>query len=576
MFTPATAPFGKDPSLVTATFFVPPVAAAQASDALNLYLVFTDETTYSLLGQTGMGGSGGPMGTSFCCTATMFAQRLCPAGVRAGGLIAVDGAGGAAAPNVTQFDVPLTSGARGTASFTVPNSGAVWLTTVACDRAGGPLPPGAPVEVSAVFRNPYGYLPGTLVGLLPWYGVLLGAYLLLLLAYAILMCLNASYVLPLQYMVLGVIVAGTLEMVVSLGTFSTKNTTGVPTPCNICPITSDYMAGVVLNVLKRAVSRVLLLAVAMGFGVLHPSLPHKVSAGLAALGLVYAAFGILAAVKAETSYDDTPTTWELPLFALDLVFLALIQAHHTRTTASLKDSNQTEKLRMYSSLVKVVMANVVAHILLTVMVLGIRGGHVALDWRALFVLNHFWDALYFLVLLAGAYIWAPGPTAYRYAWYAQPEAEGGAGAGGGLGSDGDEEAAEEGEVEVELGPMQGAPAATGESGTSSSSGGSGSSSGAAAGKGGSSRGVAAGKPAHPPGTFVISAEEEDAEEEEKRKKRVEVSASAAATPAPASAAAAADGGPDLLEESDKKRLAKISKGGKPSKPAPPTLPGAAI
>jgi hypothetical protein len=564
MFTPQTSPFGTDPSTVSASFFVPPVPAT-ADKQLNVYLVFTDESTSALVGQSSAIAGGG-VGVSFCCTGTMYSKNAC-SGAPKGGLIVA--AGGTPAPVVGAFTgLSVAQGSRGSYNFTVASPGSVWLTTVVCEASGDALPANAPVEVSARFRNPYGFLPGTQAGLLPWYGVLLACYLLLLVTYAVLMCVNRSYVLPLQYMVLGVIVTGTLEMMVSLGTFNSKNATGVPTPCNICPITSDYITAVVLNVLKRAVSRVLLLAVSMGFGVIYPSLPTRVTLGLGAMGALYAIAGIVAAVQAETTYDDAPSSWELPVFALDLVFLALIQAHHTRTTTSLKESNQTEKLRMYSRLVRVVMANVIAHILLTVVVLGIRGGHVALDWRALFVLAHFWDALYFLVLLAGAVIWAPGPTAYRYAWYAQPDAEG---AIGGDGPDQPDKEEGEEEVEVELGPMQAAPPASGSAASSSSSGGSSKpSSGSARATSSTSSG---GKPVHPPGTFVISAEEDAEEEEEKKKARSAI---------PIFAQAADVEAPDMLEESDRKRLTKSSSsslggggGGKGGK-SKATLPGATI
>ena len=75
----------------------------------------------------------------------------------------------------------------------------------------------------------------------------------------------------------------------------------------------------------------------MGFGVVHPTLPVRISFALVALGALYLLAGITAAVKSETTYDtSSPSAWELPVLALDLVFLALIQGHHSRTTASLK------------------------------------------------------------------------------------------------------------------------------------------------------------------------------------------------------------------------------------------------
>jgi hypothetical protein len=339
-----------------------------------------------------------------------------------------------------------------------------------------------------------------LVGLLPWYGVLLAAYTLLALIFIVALVRNREFILPLQWLVLGVIAIGLFEMMLSLGTYDTKNKTGVPTPCNICAVTGDYMSAVVANVLKRTASRVLLLAVAMGFGVVYPSLPSRSTLGLIILGITYAVAGLLDEVERETTYDVGPSMWELPVVLLDLAFLALINVYHERTTKGLAAAKQEEKLKMYRSLVRVVLANVAAHIILTVTVIGIRNGSVALDWRALFFLQHFWDLLYFIALCAGAYIWAPGPTAYRYSWYAQPGADEESAAAGGAG--GGEVGAEA--VEIEM------PAS------------------AASGKGGGVATSATAVP--PPGAFAIAAEDEEDEE---------------------------DAAPSMLEESDRVRLAAL-------------------
>ena len=40
-------------------------------------------------------------------------------------------------------------------------------------------------------------------------------------------------------------------------------------------------------------------------------------------------------------------------------------------------------------------------------------------WRFSFIVVSFWDVLYLTVLLAVAWIWAPGPEAFRYAYYSQ-------------------------------------------------------------------------------------------------------------------------------------------------------------
>ena len=527
MFTPSTAPFGNDPSYVSATFFLPPSPASTA--VVNVYLVFADGSTRGQLGVVPP-GSTAPFDGSFCCTKELLSRGACgAAGV--GSLLLSPAPAGGRAPAVAAFPgVRAAAGGSGSGNFTVVEASPAYLASVVCDAGGDPLPASPPLalEMSAAFRNPYGWLPGLLAGLLPWYGLLLALYLVLLLAYAGAFVVQRQYLLPLQWLVGGVILVGFLEMAASLGTFHSKNGSGVPTPCNICPVTSDYMAAVVLNVAKRAASRVLLLAVAMGFGVVHPSLPRRATLLLAGLGAGYALAALLAAVERETTYEAGPNTWELPVVLLDLVFLVLINAYHTATTKGLTESGQAEKLRMYALLVKVVVANVVAHILLTLVVIAVRNGTGAMDWRALFLLNHFWDLLYFLVLAAGAWIWAPGPTAYRYAWYAQPV--GGADAAGDAAGGGGGDAVEAAEVALEMGGK------------------------AATAAGAAAAAAVAATPSRA-GTFAVGVEEE----EEEGAGRAQAAAAAAA----GGGGAGGDGdGPSMLEESDRKRIL-AAQGGTP-------------
>ena len=89
----------------------------------------------------------------------------------------------------------------------------------------------------------------------------------------------------------------------------------------------------------------------------------------------------------------------------------------------------------------------------------------------MFILTSFWDFLYLFVLIAVAAIWAPGPEAFRYAYYSQAvgtESDMGQATAGGDESDGGGETGEmphpddfviEEEGEAELGSNSDAPTA---------------------------------------------------------------------------------------------------------------------
>ena len=97
---------------------------------------------------------------------------------------------------------------------------------------------------------------------------------------------------------------------------------------------------------------------------------------------------------------------------------------------------------MYSRLLSVLYANVAAWFVLTLVVVATQLGFMSFPWELLFIVGSFWDVLYLTVLLAVAWIWAPGPEAFRYAYYAQSagtEEDGHQHHGGHDGADGDED-----------------------------------------------------------------------------------------------------------------------------------------
>ena len=75
-------------------------------------------------------------------------------------------------------------------------------------------------------------------------------------------------------------------------TYSSKNETGVP-PC--CPYSADVVVISILNGLKRTLLRMLLLAVALGFGVVERRLNRRNTCVLLGLGVLY----FIAAVFSE-------------------------------------------------------------------------------------------------------------------------------------------------------------------------------------------------------------------------------------------------------------------------------------
>lgn len=422
MFASYDAPFGGDESLIQVNLAgTGRVTPGPYSDSIVLNVAFLDDVTRLSLGPV---ESTDPLTQqTLCCSRILNSTNSCGPGVGVGGLIRFNGRK-SRDPVVASFPVDIASGtplAGATGRYNVMHEGTQYVLIVACDAKGTYSIPPYQLSLDVSFKNPYGYLPGQMFGFLPMYGVLFVAYLLATIVYSVQFCRQRKHLLSLQYGVLALIVLGMFEMAVWFFTYNAKNETGVPTPCDFCgPTTSDYMAAVVINVIKRAVSRCTLLAVALGYGVVHASLSRKVTILIGVLTLAYFIFGTLNEVEKTTSYELGPTAWELPVFFCDAIFyIGINQALHN-IQRDLTAAKQLEKLRMYNQLTRVITVNALAFIIIDIIVISIREGAMPLPWKSLFFLVRFWDIIYFAVLMAVAYIWAPGPTAYQYSLYSQP------------------------------------------------------------------------------------------------------------------------------------------------------------
>ena len=429
MFASHDGPFGTDGvSSISAGIRLTPAAGGTGSRsaAINLWAVHLDAETYSRVGYVVPDVDGGQM-ELLCCTPSLYAQRVCGAGTVVGGLIVHEDADAARklAPALAVL-TPNASYVDLAAVMEVAVAGQQYLVVAACDTSTDVPARGLPAlhfDVDLAFINPAGYLPGAAYGLLPFYGTLFIAYTLLTAGYGAIAALKRRYLLRLQLAVGGVMLAGVVEMALFFFTYRSKNATGVPTPCSECGTpTSDYMAAVVWGVLKRAVSRGLLLAVAAGFGVVHPTLTRRTTAGIVALCTGYAVFGVVASMVKETTYDPKPNAWQLPVMMLDSTIGVLIYSSLISLRRMLATTGQTAKLAMYTKLMWVLVANLTAWFLFAIIFTFIRMRFLPLTWSWLFLLDSCWDILYFVILAAVRRFLPCCPTLSPYCCTTHPRA----------------------------------------------------------------------------------------------------------------------------------------------------------
>ena len=149
-----------------------------------------------------------------------------------------------------------------------------------------------------------------------FYAVLTVLYGLLLIWFLYKVIRNYQFgLLTLHHCVMTVVVLGLLEVLVNAAVYWSKNATGVPL---CCPITSGVIVSTSLSVVKKALSRWLLLAVAMGFGVVVSSLTRAQTAYVSVLTLTYVVLCLIVDLRAAESTVVVQSTWE---FALEVKVL---------------------------------------------------------------------------------------------------------------------------------------------------------------------------------------------------------------------------------------------------------------
>lgn len=187
---------------------------------------------------------------------------------------------------------------------------------------------GTIINGRTVWKNPTGYLPGRLAPLLKFYGFLSLAYLILGLIWFLQYVHFGDDILQLQNCITAVISLGMLEMTLWYFEYANFNATG-RRPMSITTWEITFMA------IKKIVSRLLLLVVSMGYGVVRPTL-GGITSKVVLLGAIYfVASEALELVENVGNINDVSgrarTFLVLPVAVLDTFFIVWIFTSLTKT-----------------------------------------------------------------------------------------------------------------------------------------------------------------------------------------------------------------------------------------------------
>jgi len=298
--------------------------------------------------------------------------------------------------------------------FDVMKSGRYYLLFSSCLNSTGDVH----MTGQIVWMNPYGYLPGELYHFIPLFSYLTLAYIVLSVLWGVLCLIHREDLLFLQHYVTAVIVLGLLESATWYFDYRNFNMTGTR------PI-GPVIVGVVLSSIKRTLSRLLVLVVCMGYGVMKPSLGNDQKNKVILLGIVYFIFSSIYDVMSSYSQmtfimQHIRAFFLFPVAALDSLFFLWILQEISSNIQQLTVRQQEAKLKIYQRFWQILITTAIFSVIWAVyQVFVTMGSNEDKRWDTLWAFEGMWHVIYFVVLVAVAILWRPSENATAYAYSEQ-------------------------------------------------------------------------------------------------------------------------------------------------------------
>ncbi|KAJ3673197.1 hypothetical protein LUZ60_006571 [Juncus effusus] len=269
------------------------------------------------------------------------------------------------------------------------------------------------INGKTIWKNPFGYLPGRMAPLMKFFGIVSLAFVILGAYWFYQYSKFWREVIPLQNCITVVITLGMLELTLWYFDFAEFNQTGVR------PAGTTFWAAT-FGTVRRTVSRVLILLVSMGYGVVRPTLGGITSKVLLLAGTFFCASEVLEIVENVGIVSDQSAKakllFVLPVALLDAFFIIWIFISLSRTLNKLQQRKMTAKLEMYRKFTN-------ALIVATVVSLGWIGFEVYFrstdiyneQWKTAWVIPALWQVISFSVLCVICNLWSPSQNSVRFA-----------------------------------------------------------------------------------------------------------------------------------------------------------------
>ncbi|XP_054800638.1 uncharacterized protein LOC129304841 isoform X1 [Prosopis cineraria] len=265
-----------------------------------------------------------------------------------------------------------------------------------------------------IWKNPDGYLPGRMAPLKNFYIFMAVAYLCLSMIWFLQYLRFWKDILNLQHCITAIIALGLFEMILWHFEYFNFNDTGIR------PVVVTTWV-VTVGAIRKTISRLIILSVSMGYGVVRPTLGGLTSKVLL-LGITYfLASELLDITEYVGTINDISGRARLllvlPNAFLNAFIIVWIFTSLSRTLEQLQAKRSSVKLDIYRKFSNALAVTVICSVAWIVYEVYFKATDPFNErWQNAWFITAFWDILAFALLCVICYLWAPSQSSQRYAY----------------------------------------------------------------------------------------------------------------------------------------------------------------
>eukprot|EP00127_Corallochytrium_limacisporum_P004540 Clim_evm10s167 gene=Clim_evmTU10s167 len=277
-------------------------------------------------------------------------------------------------------------------------------------------------EGTIIFKSPHGYLPANEYPLLIFYGIMTALYAVVTLLWLIQQARFYDDILRLQLLMGTVVGLGIVSMSMTTADLDYWNSHGRRSR-------ALHVCSVVISVFQHTFARLLLIIVAMGFGITKPHLGDALEKKIVTLGLSYFALAFVhdmgqGLAQSGEVHEQAPFFLTMGIAVVDSIVIWWTLTSMTKTMNTLSIRNMQTKLRMYQILFRT-LVGVTSMAVLLIVGLAVVNFTVSPGdkWEYMWLTKSIWPLLFFLLLCTILWLWRPTSNNTRYAYSALEDDE---------------------------------------------------------------------------------------------------------------------------------------------------------